>query len=130
MLQINFPLLLPSATRCKALYSPVKYVGPVLCNLKVCNLKVNGVNWKGLHFIHLNVNSWLTKIDELRNIAKLSNVTVIGISESKLDESVLPSEIDIDNYNTHFCDCNKHGVVVVCYIKTDLSYDVKSFLQP
>ena len=46
-------------------------------------------NSRGLHFIHLNVNSLLPKIDELRNIAKLSNAAVIGISESKLDDSVL-----------------------------------------
>ena len=39
-------------------------------------------NSRGLHFIHLNVNSLLPKIDELRNIAKLSNAAVIGISES------------------------------------------------
>ena len=38
-------------------------------------------NSRGLHFIHLNVNSLLPKIDEIRNIAKLSNVAVIGISE-------------------------------------------------
>ena len=38
-------------------------------------------NSRGLHFIHLNVNSLLPKIDELRNIAKLSNAAVIGISE-------------------------------------------------
>ena len=54
-------------------------------------------NSRGLHFIHLNINSLLPKIDELRNIAKLSNAAVIGIGESKLDDSVLSSEIHIDN---------------------------------
>ena len=38
-------------------------------------------NSRGLHFTHLNVNSLLPKIDELRNIVKLSNAAVIGISE-------------------------------------------------
>ena len=37
-------------------------------------------NSRGLHFIHLNVNSFLPKIDELRNIAKLSNAAIIGIN--------------------------------------------------
>ena len=59
---------------------------------------------RGLHFIHLNVNSLLPKIDELRNIAKLSNAAVIGISESKLDDSILSSEIHINNYNSLRCD--------------------------
>ena len=38
-------------------------------------------NSRGLHFIHLNVNNLLPKIDELRNIAQLSNAAVMGISE-------------------------------------------------
>ena len=82
---------------------------------------------KGLHFIHLNVNSLLPKIDELRNIAKLSSALIIGISESKLDDSVLSSEIHIDTYNTLRCVWKRHGGRVVCYIRNDLSYDVKSF---
>ena len=69
----------------------------------------------------------LPKIDELRNIAKLSNAAVIGISESKLDNSVLLSEIHINNYKTLHCDRNRHGGGVVCYIRDDLSYDSKSF---
>ena len=66
--------------------------------------KWNVFNSRGLHFIHLNVNSLLPKIDKFRNIAKLSNAAVIGISESKLDDSVLSSEVHIDNYNTLCCD--------------------------
>ena len=52
----------------------------------------------GLHFIHININSLLTKIDEIRSIALNTNAAVIGITESKLDESVMNSEINIDNY--------------------------------
>ena len=43
---------------------------------------------RGLHFLHLNINSLLPKIDELRHIANKSKVAVIGISESKLDDTV------------------------------------------
>ena len=43
---------------------------------------------RGLHFFQLNINSLLAKIDEHRHIARLTNATVIGISESKLDASV------------------------------------------
>ena len=39
---------------------------------------------RGMHFIHLNVNSILPKIDEIRYIAKLINATVIGLSETNL----------------------------------------------
>ena len=47
-------------------------------------------NWKtfrsrGLHFMRLNINSLLLKIDQLREIVKISNSTVIGITETKID---------------------------------------------
>ena len=57
----------------------------------------NTFKLKGLHLIHLNINSLLPKIDELQHIANSSNASVIGISESKLDESILQSEIQISN---------------------------------
>ena len=40
---------------------------------------------KVLHLLHLNVNSLLPKIDELRYTAKLNNAAVIGMTETKLD---------------------------------------------
>ena len=51
-------------------------------------------NWKvfnkhSLHLIHLNINSLLSKIDELCAIAKKSRAIVIGTTESKLDATVL-----------------------------------------
>ena len=60
-------------------------------------------NWeifrnRGLHFIHLSIDSLLPKIDELREIVKISNPTVIGITETKLDNSIGGSEISIDGY--------------------------------
>ena len=54
---------------------------------------------KGLHLMHLNINSLLLKIDELRYIAR--NAAVMGISESKLDKSIAISEILIDNHDLH-----------------------------
>ena len=37
---------------------------------------------KGLHVLHLNVNSLITKIDEIRFIVKQSNDSIIEMSES------------------------------------------------
>ena len=42
-------------------------------------------NKRGLHLIHLNINSLLSKIDELREIARKTRAKVISITESKLD---------------------------------------------
>ena len=54
---------------------------------------------RGLHFVLVTINSLLSKIDEHWYIAKLSEAAVIGISELKLDDSVLSSEIKIENYD-------------------------------
>ena len=49
---------------------------------------------------------------------------IIGISGSKLDESVLEPEIQIDDYKIIRCDRNRQGGGVACYIKNDLSYNI------
>ena len=72
--------------------------GPVY-NHHPPNLKEwDKIKIKGLHLLHLNFNRLLPKIDELRYIAKLSNAAVIGITESKLDNCILDSEVQIENY--------------------------------
>ena len=81
---------------------------------------------RGLHFTHLNINSLLPKIEELRIIAKSSNAAIIDISESKLDESVLEPEIEIDDYKILRFDRNRQGGGVACYIRNDLSYNIMS----
>ena len=70
--------------------------------------KWNVFKHRGPHLLHLNINSLLPKIDELRHIARLTNAAVIGISESKLDDSVPTSEIQIDKYDLLRCDRNRH----------------------
>ena len=82
-------------------------------------------NKRGLHLIHLNINSLLSKIDELREIARKTRATVIGITESKLDGSVLDGEINIDGYELVRSDQNRHGGGVACYIRSDISFNVR-----
>ena len=61
--------------------------------------KFEAFNNKGLHLIHFNINSLLPKIDELHNIAKCSNAAVIGITDTKLDNTVCDSEVTIDRFS-------------------------------
>ena len=82
-------------------------------------------NKRGLHFIHLNINSILSKIDELRLIAQNSKATIIGISESKIDETVLDGEIDIEGFKLERSDRNRQGGGVVCYISKEITYNVR-----
>ena len=39
--------------------------------------------------MHLNINSLLPKIDEIRHMARLGNAALIGICESKLNKSIM-----------------------------------------
>ena len=82
---------------------------------------------KGLYLFHLNVNSLMPKINELRYRAKLSTAAVIGITESKLDNYILDSEIQIDNFQILHCDRNRKGGGVTCYVRNDLSSIEKHF---
>ena len=87
-------------------------------------------NWKvfnkcGLHLIHLNINSLLSKIDELCAIVKKSRATVNGITEAKLDETVLDGEINIDGYELIRSDRNRHEGGAACYIRSDVSFNVR-----
>ena len=77
---------------------------------------------RGAHLINLKINSLLPKINELRYIANSSNATVIRISESKLDESVLQSKIQINHYDLLCRDRNRNGGDVPCYVRSDISY--------
>ena len=78
--------------------------------------------------MHINSNS-LRIIYEVHYIAKLSESAVIGISVSKLDDSVVSSEIETENYNQIRSDQNRHGGGVACFIRNDLSYSTKAFLR-
>ena len=72
---------------------------------------------KGLHFIHININSLLPKIDEIRHMTKITNAAIVGIGETKLDKTILPSEIDIEGYDLLRLDRSRRGGGVACYVK-------------
>ena len=62
--------------------------------------ELNNPKFEAFYLIHLNVNSLLPKIDELRNIAKSSKAAVMGITETKSGNTVYDSEVTIDGYST------------------------------
>ena len=81
---------------------------------------------KGLHFLHINVNSLLPNIDEVNLIANKSNATILGISETKLDNTIMDSELNIEGYYLIRSDRNRRGGSVACYIKKDRHYYVRA----
>ena len=48
---------------------------------------------RGLHFVHININSLPPKIDELQYLTKLSNASIVGIGKTKLEDSISSNEI-------------------------------------
>ena len=92
-------------------------------------LTINGklsINVVRLHVIHLNINSVLSKINQLRVITKKSKAAVIGVTESKLDATVLDGELNINGYEVIRSDRNRHGGIVACYVRNDICFNIRS----
>ena len=62
----------------------------------------------------------LPKIDQLRSLLTSSNVSVLGITETKLDIILNNEEVEIDGYNLFRSDGNRKGGGTTCYIKTNI----------
>ena len=80
---------------------------------------------KGLHLSNVNINSLLPKIDEIRHMTKITNAAIVGTGETKLDESILSSEIDIEGYDLLRLDRSRRGGGVACYVKKSLAYNYR-----
>ena len=78
----------------------------------------NRNNACNIHFIHLSVNRLLPTIDEIRYITKLTYVTVIELSETKLDKANLSSELEIEGHDLVRSDRSRGGEKVACFVKT------------
>ena len=50
---------------------------------------------------------------------------MIGMTESKLDETVLDGEINVDGYELARSDWKRNGGGVACYIRSDVSFNVR-----
>ena len=81
---------------------------------------------QGIHFLYLNINSILPKLDELKTIAGNTKAAVIGITESKVDNSISDSEVGIPGYCVLLCDRNRNGGGVAYYVKQDLCFNLRS----
>ena len=84
---------------------------------------------KGLHFGHLSINSILPKIEQLRSLLINSNISVLGITETKLDNTVNNEEVEINAYNLIRSDRNRKGRGIACYIKTNISFNYHSLSE-
>ena len=79
-----------------------------------------------MHFEHLNVNSLLSKIEELRTLAFNTNISVLGITETKLDSNVSNDWLKLDDYNSLRSDRNKNSGGIACCIKKNVAHNRQS----
>ena len=82
-----------------------------------------------MDFGYLNVNSSLSKIEELRTLAINTNLSVLGITETKLDNTVSNEKLKIDGYNLLQSNRNKNGGGVACYIKNNIAHNRQSSIS-
>ena len=83
-----------------------------------------------MYFIYITINSLLPKIDEERYIANINNASIIGISETKLYETILSSELKFDGYDLVILDRSRRSSGATCYNKSSIAYSLqRQFLQ-
>ena len=81
----------------------------------------------GSHFLHINVNSLLSKIDGLRDVMGHTRPAILEITESKLDSSASEQEVDISGYSILRSDRNRYGGGVACYVRADPCFIAEVF---
>ena len=84
---------------------------------------------QGLHFYHLNINSLLSKTDELRYITNYIRSAILGITESKLDSSVMNAEVNINGCSIIRNERNRNVGGVTCYIRNDLCSNINNIFS-
>ena len=102
--------------------------GDISLNPGPLNLSTGNQDWRvfekrGLHMAHININSLLPKVDELRAIAASTKLSIIGVTETKLDDTIKNSEVDIEGYTILRKDRNRRGGGVACYVRSDLCHN-------
>ena len=75
----------------------------------------------GLKICHININSIVRKLSELKIVLQHNPFHVVAVSETKCDATISDSELDIENYNIFRKDRNRHGGGVALYVKDDVS---------
>jgi hypothetical protein len=78
---------------------------------------------KGLHFIHSNTRSILSKISEVRLFLSRTKAAVFAASETWLDSTVNDGEIAVPGFNVVRQDRNRNGGGVALFIRDSLAFN-------
>ena len=80
----------------------------------------------GLRISHLNIRSLYNKLDEIRYIVIESDIDILCMSETWLDDSIQNSELHIPGYVIERHDRNRTGGGVIIYIKDSIIYKLRN----
>ena len=58
----------------------------------------------------------MPKTDKVRYIANITNASIIGINETKLDENILSSELEVNSFDLVRLDRSRRGVNPTAYL--------------
>ena len=75
----------------------------------------------GLKIAFLNIVSLRKHRRKLEIVLKDNDIDIIGLSETRLDETVRDSDVNINGYNIYRNDRNTNGGGVAIYVKESLS---------
>lgn len=96
---------------------------PVGESLKFDNTLFERLHRKSLHVIHVNARSLRNTIVELALIAEKTCASIITVSETWLDSSIINSEVYFTDYYIVRKDRDLDGSRVCIFIKDSLSYN-------
>ena len=65
----------------------------------------------------------------LRDITNYIRPVILGITESKLDSSVMHREVNINGYSIIRNDRHRNGEGVTCYIRNNLCFNIKNIFS-
>ena len=85
---------------------------------------LSAVNTNLLNIAHFNVNSITcnSKLEQIGSLARQINLSVIAISETKLDEGIHESVFTLPGYNIEYKNRTRRGGGVALYIRDDIPY--------
>ena len=70
----------------------------------------------------LNVNSLITKIDEVRLLVKNENIDILAINETKIDSKIDDRLVALEDFSLCRCDRSRKGGGVALYVRNTVRF--------
>ena len=105
---------------------------PLICSHSSLSKSTHSNIFKrGLAMACLNINSLISHMDDLKILMYDTNIDILAINETKLDNSVLNNEVHLDGYEIIGKDRytnGGNGGGVCIYVRNNLNYRIRNDL--